>query len=113
MKINLNADLEVTFAPKAFDCVVLAGLKAGGKIEALGLRNGDKVIRVDGEDGATGADIQRMVGESYNKETTTWTVQRGGATLNVTFNGQELSKAMRGGSGAERENFGMRQSIRD
>ena len=112
MKVNLNRDLEVTYAPKSMDCAVLDIVKPGGKIEALGLRQGDKVLVVDGESAQSARDIMRQMGACYQREATTWTIQRAGQTFNVTFSGTALGKAVTAESD-ERENFSFRPSLKD
>jgi hypothetical protein len=113
MPVTLSGDREVTLAIRKFDCLRLGGIKSGGKIEALGLRDGDKLIRVDGTEIEGTESTQVVMMSSLAKESTTWTVLRGGRSVDVTFNGKDLMKIMTDRTEGEREYFNPRPATRD
>jgi S1-C subfamily serine protease len=92
--VNVAADTEVTLNLTKFDCLFLTEIKVGGKIEALGLRDGDRLIRVDGQQWENLRIFEAQVEGSLGRDETTWTVIRNGAELDVKFRGTDLMKIM-------------------
>lgn len=113
MRVRVSADTEVTLSLSAYDCVVISDLNAGGKLEALGLRNGDKLIRVDGLEWDTLRMFQTQVQGSMGRDETTWTVIRNGAEVDVKFRGKDLMKIMDKTDNPEREKLQMQPGLRD
>lgn len=111
MRIVVSGDTEVTLAVKAFDCLSISGIKPGKQIEAMGLRNGDLLVAVDGERPETAELLQVKVQAAMDKEASVWTVIRGGVEQTVTVNGKELFRLMRL-TGDERERAILRPSTR-
>jgi C-terminal processing protease CtpA/Prc len=97
MRVNLARDIEVNLELRKYDCIVLGGIKSGGKVEAMGLRDGDKLTRIDGQDSGGGRAAMSAAILSLSKDSTTWTVLRAGAQVDVTFNGKELRKVLESG----------------
>jgi hypothetical protein len=112
MRLQVSGDTEITLAVQPFDCLKLSGIKAGGAIETMGLRNGDLLIAVDSEGADTTELLQLKVQGSYAKESSTWTVIRNGAQQNVVVNGKELLRLM-SLNGDERERVSLRPARRD
>ncbi|MCB9895939.1 MAG: hypothetical protein H6839_16005 [Planctomycetes bacterium] len=112
MTVTVPSAGVVEFAPRKFDCVLLLGIKTGGAIEALGLREGDKLIEIDG---AAFTDMQvfgAQVQLSLTKQSTTWKVLRGGVPTEVTFDGTALMKVMET-RGEDRERLKFEPGYRD
>lgn len=93
MEVVVNRDTEVVYAPLAYDCLALS-VEVGGVAEDLGLRDGDKLIGIDGEEFESAKVGSLKMQTSLALESTTWTVLRGGVRVDVTFNGRELFKAL-------------------
>jgi hypothetical protein len=90
MKIRLNGDVVVTLATTPYDCLRIGKLREAGRLEELGFRDGDLVIRVDGQEAETVALLRAQTQGAMAKESTTWTLLRGGAQVDLTFNGKTL-----------------------
>lgn len=111
MRVVVSGDAEVTLAIKPFDCLAISGIKAGGRVEAMGLRNGDLLVAVDGERAESTDLLEVKVQGAKDKEASVWTVIRAGAELNVTVNGKEMFRLMRL-TGDERERTILRPAKR-
>jgi hypothetical protein len=112
MTVRVPTAGEVVYNPPSYDCTVVSDLRPGGKIEALGFRNGDKVIRVDGSE-ITSRDVGKALFRlSITKESTTWTLLRNGREVELTFSGVELANIT--GKGAQdRESFNLQSGYRN
>lgn len=106
MRARINGDTELQLQVLPFDCLRLSHVKEGGRIEQLGLRAGDYVLAVDGQDYENITILRSQVQGSYAKESTTWTIARNGARMNVTFNGKTIAEAQTL-TGSEREYLGL------
>lgn len=114
MRVQVNGDTEVALTLRKFDCLILAGIKPGGKIEGMGLQNGDKVIKVDNQEWDDIELFMLQIRTSATKEATTWTLIRAGAQAEVQINGKELFRlANERESGAESETFYPTPGMRD
>lgn len=91
MEVVVSRDTEVQFEPRRYDCLVLT-VKAGSYPETAGLRDGDKLIRVDGEVWERIELAHNLAQASMSKDSTTWTVLRGGIEIDIALNGKELLK---------------------
>jgi hypothetical protein len=111
MRLQLSGDREVRLDVRRFNCFRLI-LKEDGRLHDLGLRNGDLLIAVDGQEYRTTGDLSKQAQFSYTLETTTWTVLRNGVQQSVTFNGREAQKIMEDRSG-EREHISMSPAVRE
>lgn len=106
MRTRVNGDTEVQLQVLPFDCLRLSNVKQGGRIEQLGLRTGDLILAVDGQDFENLTILRSQIQGSYARESTTWTISRNGARMNISFNGKRIAEAQTL-SGAEREYLGM------
>jgi hypothetical protein len=111
MEVVVSSDTTVKFEPRAYDCFDLT-VPPGGDIEALGLADGDKLIKVDGTEVAMNEAGQAVLLASLAKESTTWTVLRGGIETDVTFNGKTMAEIM-SRRGEKRERFEIEPGHRD
>lgn len=105
MEVRVPGADVVELDVRPYDCMVISKIKEGGEIESLGLRNGGKVIEVDGE---TCEDIETFYGHlrlSLSKEDTTWTVIRNNVRTEVSFNGNKLMEMMQNPESGERFDF--------
>lgn len=105
MTVNVPAEDIVEFEARAFDCVVVSGITPGGKVEGLGLRNGDKVIKVDDSEFENQERFFMLLQASLMKENTTWTVLRNGVPTEVAFDGGKLMEILQ--SADEDESIGL------
>jgi hypothetical protein len=112
MTVQVNGDINVALNLRPYECVELSSLGAGGRIEALGLRNGDKLISVDGEKFDSIRTLRTQLDGSEAKDSTTWTVLRGGQSVDVTFNGNQLGE-IRADRTYPGENYGAQSAYRD
>lgn len=113
MRVNVAADTEVTLALTKFDCLLLTEIKAGGRIEALGLRDGDRLIRVDGLEWDNIRMFETQVEGSAGRDETTWTVIRNGVPVEVSFRGKDLMKIVEESSNEGGERFKMQPALRN
>lgn len=113
MRVNVAADTEVTLALTKFDCLLLTEIKAGGRIEALGLRDGDRLIRVDGLEWDNIRMFETQVEGSAGRDETTWTVIRNGVQVEVSFRGKDLMKIVEESSNEGGERFKMQPALRN
>ena len=95
MKVTVPAAGTVEFAPPPFDCIVMSSIKEGGIVEGLGLRNGDRLIAIDGDEIGMGEIGQAKIMVSLSKTSTTWKVLRNGVETEVIFDGTELMEALK------------------
>ncbi|MCA8916627.1 MAG: hypothetical protein KDB90_14580, partial [Planctomycetes bacterium] len=113
MEVVVSADTSVVYAPRNYDCYVLSIKPAGGRIETLGLLDGDKLIEIDGTSMAE-ENLSRLALEtSLTKDNTTWTVQRNGAIIPVTFSGKDLMTILEDRSKETREKLRPKRAYRD
>jgi hypothetical protein len=112
MPVRITGETQVVLAERPFDCLRISGLKPGGRLEALGLRNGDLLIGVDGEPFASLSTLRTQASFSYTKDNTTWSVIRNGATLSITFAGRQVAEiaAM---TGTDREYIELSNAVRE
>jgi hypothetical protein len=89
MEFSVPGQDEVVFEPRRYDCYELF-MTPGGRVENFGLRNGDKLIEVDGEEITDVDSGHLLVMGAFSKDSTTWVVLRDGARTSVTFSGKEL-----------------------
>jgi S1-C subfamily serine protease len=94
MRVQVPVNGEISFAPRAFDCLLISAIKPGGKVEALGLRTGDKLIAVDGFAYDSYKTFQARVDLSMAADNTTWTVMRDQVEIEVTFSGKAVAEAL-------------------
>lgn len=116
MQVTLPGTTEVTFNPPEYDCVVLRIRPVGGRIEGLGLKDGDKLIEVDGTAIDPRSRDEDVLYSTVTKESTTWVVLRGGIRTDVTFDGRELFKILaerKRGPGEDREDLDIERGYRD
>jgi hypothetical protein len=89
MTVTLPAQSEVVFRPRPWDCLKLTIRPEGGAIEALGLKDGDLLIEVDGKE--VGPDRKSIeLQASFTRQSTTWVVMRDGIRTDITFDGTAL-----------------------
>jgi hypothetical protein len=91
MRINLTSDLEVTLDFSANNALEVRNIGEEGEAYDMGFREGDLVIAVDGEDPEDAQRLRELVNESLRNETTTWTVIRNGARVNLRLNGPAVA----------------------
>ncbi|MBZ0137304.1 MAG: carboxypeptidase-like regulatory domain-containing protein [Planctomycetes bacterium] len=113
MKITISGPSDVVFAPRPFDCFELTVRPEGGRLEQLGLKDGDKLIEIDGQAFTPDAERSNLLNETITKESTTWVVLRGGVRTAVTFDGRELFKILTDRQSEERERFHMEPGYRE
>ncbi len=111
MRVQVSGDREVRLDLLRFNCFRLT-VTENGRIHELGLRNGDLLIAVDGQEFETTDDLHKQAQFSYTQESTTWTVLRNGAAVPVTFNGRQAQKIMNDHS-TEREYIRMSPAVRE
>lgn len=104
MQFTVPTSGEIRFDPPRYDAMLLKNIKPGGQIEALGLRNNDLLIAIDGQPImaalSAGASLYNYAQEKPNA---TWTIQRGGATLELAIDGAALQRIWREGEDGEKE----------
>lgn len=93
MKISVPATEVVDFAPRLYDCLEVTSIKAGGLIEQAGLRNGDRVFKVDGAEFGDVDMFRTQLMASLARESTTWTLVREGVVTEVVLNGKAVDEA--------------------
>src|SRR5690606_14860471 len=111
MRVRVSGDTEVRLEAKQYNAIRVRGLVPGGKVEGLGLRSNDLVVAVDGEQ-LTGTGLQWLLQASFTKDSTTWTVVRNGARIDVTFSGKALLAILEN-RGPDREHFDMRPAVHE
>jgi hypothetical protein len=111
MTIRINGDTEATLAVRPYNCLRL-GIKAGGGIEALGLRDGDLLIGVDGQEFESLEILLAQLRGTYGKDVTTWTVLRDGVPTNVMFSGKALLR-LDTAQGDQHERLSAQPALRD
>ncbi len=110
MRVQITRDTEVALELKPHDCLRIYGLREGGAIERLGLRNGDLLIRVDQQEFEKIHDLRNQAQQSYSKDSTVWAVIRNGTELNVPLNGKAILDAQKG---EDRETIRFSNATRD
>lgn len=75
----------IEFQPRLYNAFLLVDNRVS-EPKDIGLREGDIVIEIDGVAITDMAQGRRMLNDAAKLESTTWTVLRGGARLQVTFN---------------------------
>ncbi len=93
MKISVPAADAVEFAPRMYDCLEVTSIKAGGLIEQAGLRNGDRVFKVDGAEFGDVDMFRTQLMASLARDSTTWTLVREGVVIEVVLNGKAVDEA--------------------
>jgi hypothetical protein len=96
MRVQITRDTEIALDIKPHDCLRISGLRDGGVIEGLGLRNGDLLIRVDQQEYEKIHELRNHAQQSYSKESTIWLVVRNGTELSVPLNGKTILDAQKG-----------------
>jgi membrane-associated protease RseP (regulator of RpoE activity) len=94
MRISFNGDTTVALLTKPFDCLKLQGIRDNGPLAAMGLRLGDLLVAVDAQDWNVVAELRAQASASYKQESTTWTISRGGALVDVQLNGWQVAQAI-------------------
>ncbi|MCA8913100.1 MAG: hypothetical protein KDB82_15475 [Planctomycetes bacterium] len=111
MTVSVSGPTTVEFKPKLYNCFVLALRATRGRIAALGLQDGDKLIEIDGVTLDKGDEDYPVVQGAMSKESTTWVVLRNGARTQVTFSGKELYAVMTDPDPDKREWLGMERGM--
>jgi hypothetical protein len=92
MEFRVPAGGEVVFEPRQYNAMLLNNIQPGGRLEALGLRDGDLLIAIDGQEITGGAAGMTLFNGALIKSQTTWTLIRNGVQMQVTFDGTELQR---------------------
>jgi hypothetical protein len=90
VRFTVAGDMEVKLEFELYSALVLSRVGDEGHAYDLGLRDGDLVIAVDGNDPRDAQKLRELVRESVRLESTTWTVIRDDAYVNVTMSGVEI-----------------------
>jgi hypothetical protein len=91
-RLRVVSDMEHRLEVQLFDCIALGGIKPGGKLEAMGLRNEDRVVQIDGLGLGDAAALMKLFDEAMLKEQSAWIIVRQGAQIAVNVSGIEVSK---------------------
>lgn len=102
MQITLPGSNEFAFQPRLYDCYVISLESPEGKLEALGLRDGDRLIEVDGHVLRMNREDESVLETAFASDSTTWVVLRNGLRTEVTFAPSDLMRFNRGRAGGER-----------
>jgi hypothetical protein len=94
MRVAISGDTEIRFEPRAFDCLELRGPRDGGPLYTMGLRTGDLLIAVDGQEWDTLWKLRRQAEASHGLERTVWTVLRDGTRVELPLNGTHIADAI-------------------
>ncbi|MCZ7608102.1 MAG: hypothetical protein M5U25_18995 [Planctomycetota bacterium] len=112
MKVTLPTSSEVVFRPRPWDCLKLEIQPEGGVIEALGVKDGDLLIEIDGK--AVGGERESLeLQASFTRQSTTWVVMRNGVRTDVTFDGTALYAIMTNRDRDSREYLHAERWVRD
>jgi hypothetical protein len=101
--VSVPTSGEIVFDPPRYNAVLLYNIRPGGQIEALGLRNNDLLIAIDGEEVMEALSTISLYNKVQDKTQTTWAILRNGAQLEVTFDGTALQRIWRESDADKRE----------
>jgi membrane-associated protease RseP (regulator of RpoE activity) len=104
MLVRIAGDSTLALQERPFDCIRITGIRPGGEIEAMGLRNGDLLLAVDSQRFEDVNELSRQASASYSNERTTWTIKREGISHPVSLPGIRIGE-LRRATGAERESL--------
>ena len=85
MSVRHPANGIVRFAGVPYDALVVTRIPAEGKLFELGLRDGDRIVAVDGEDLEDTLAIQRTMMKIRGQKEAVYTILRNGETVEITL----------------------------
>jgi hypothetical protein len=91
MRVNLTGDMTVTVALETFCALQLARIEPGDRAHDMGLRDGDMLVAVNGNDPEDAQKLRELIRETAMNEASRWTVIRNGVYVDVVINGPAMA----------------------
>ncbi|MCA8919661.1 MAG: hypothetical protein KDB68_10335 [Planctomycetes bacterium] len=113
MEVSVPSQSNVDYKPRPFDCFVLTLRPSDGRIAALGFKDGDKLIEIDGAELENGSAGSMQLQATFVQDSTTWVVLRNGVRTQLTFSGKELYAIMTDPEDGKREWLQMERGMSD